>query len=62
MGKLATINRIIWDSGWHGGNRAKALCLSESDQADWIGLGACGLPDSQPHWIRECRADGPLPL
>jgi hypothetical protein len=30
MGKQATINRLIWDKGWHRGNRAKSITPNRS--------------------------------
>ena len=57
MGKLATINRLIWDKGWHGGNRAKTTTPTHLSDEAWIGCGDCGMPDSQNHWIRECPAE-----
>jgi len=57
LSKLATMSRILWDKGWHGGNRAKSTCPMNSEPADWIGCGDCGLPDSQSHWIRECMEE-----
>ena len=57
MGKMATINRLIWDKGWHGGNRAKTMTPTHLSDEAWIGCGDCGMPDSQNHWIRECTAE-----
>jgi hypothetical protein len=57
MGKMATVNRLIWDRGWHGGNRAKTICPAETTKEEWISCGECGKPDSQNHWIRECQAE-----
>jgi hypothetical protein len=57
MGKQATINRLIWDKGWHGGNRAKATTPSHLAEDAWVGCGDCGKADSQNHWIRECTAE-----
>jgi hypothetical protein len=57
LGKLATINRLIWDRGWHGGNRAKTEAPAEVSEVEWVGCGDCGAPDSQHHWIRECKAE-----
>jgi len=57
MGKQATINRLIWDKGWQGGNRAKVTTLSHLAEDVWIGCGDCGKTDSQNHWIRECPAE-----
>ena len=57
MGKQATINRLIWDKGWHGGNRAKSVTPSHTTKETWIGCGDCGMTDSQTHWIRECNAE-----
>ena len=57
LSKRASINRLIYDKGWHGGNRAKAKCPSDKEIEEWIGCGDCGLPDSQHHWIRECNHD-----
>jgi len=53
--KLASANRLIWDRGWHGGNRSKTTCPTDQSPEKWIGCGACGLPDSQNHWIRKCQ-------
>ena len=57
MGKLATMNRLLWDRGWHGGNRTKTTCPAGATEEEWISCGDCGQPDSQNHWIRECKAD-----
>jgi hypothetical protein len=57
LGKLATINRLIWDRGWHGGNRSKTKAPAEISEVEWVGCGDCGAPDSQHHWIRECKAE-----
>jgi hypothetical protein len=54
MGKMATVNRLIWDRGWHGGNRAKTICPAGTTEEEWVSCGECGKPDSQNHWIREC--------
>ena len=41
---------MIWDKGWHGGNRAKGGCTAE--EAECV---MCGDPnDSQRHWMVEC--------
>lgn len=50
----ATLNRLLYDKGWHGGNRAKAKCPDQHTQEEWIGCDDCGQPDSQHHWIRDC--------
>ena len=55
LSKRASVNRLIYDKGWHGGNRAKAKCPSDKEREEWIGCGDCGYPDSQNHWIRECN-------
>jgi hypothetical protein len=55
LGKLASANRLIWDRGWHGGNKSKTICPTDQLPEEWIGCGACGLPDSQNHWLRECQ-------
>jgi hypothetical protein len=57
MGKLASSARILWDKGWHGGNRAKSKCPTGQQLEEWIGCGECGQPDSQSHWIRECNVE-----
>jgi len=57
MGRQATINRLIWDKGWHGGNRAKASAHLHLAEDVWIGCGDCGKADSQNHWIRKCSAE-----
>jgi len=35
MGKKATINRLIWDKGWHGGNRAKSITPKHTTEEAW---------------------------
>jgi hypothetical protein len=45
--------RLVYDKGWHGGNRGKAATPSTHTTEEWIACGLCGLPDSQHHWIRE---------
>ena len=52
--KRATIHRLLYDKGHHGGNRAKTTKPAEIEEAVWIGCGLCGEPDSQHHWIRQC--------
>ena len=48
-GELARRVRVIWDKGWHGGNKAKGGCTEE--EAECV---MCGLPDGQRHWMVEC--------
>ena len=52
--KLAYGYRLIYDKGWHGGNRSKAAPPPTHTAEEWMACGLCGLPDSQHHWIREC--------
>jgi hypothetical protein len=47
--------RLIYDKGWHGGNRSKANTPDALTREEWIACGLCGQPDSQHHWIRECQ-------
>ena len=47
-GERARRVRVIWDKGWHGGNRAKGDCEEE----DTKGV-LCGEVDGQRHWIDE---------
>ena len=56
--KRATVHRLIYDKGFHGGNRAKMKQPEDvEEEAIWIGCGLCGQPDSQHHWIRACPHD-----
>ena len=41
-GELARRVRVIWDKGWHGGNKAKGGCTEE--EAECV---MCGLPNGQ---------------
>jgi hypothetical protein len=41
--------RVIWDKGWHGGNRAKGDCDEEETKCV-----LCGEVDGQRHWMVEC--------
>ena len=50
------MGRLIYDKGWHGGNRAKGAKPEEVEQDDWIECEECKQPDSQHHWIRKCDA------
>jgi len=34
---------------------AKTNCPTDHLPEEWTGCGACGLKDSQNHWIRECQ-------
>ena len=52
--KRATIHRLLYDKGHHGGNRAETTKPAEIEEAVWIGCGLCGEPDSQHHYIRQC--------
>ena len=56
---LSTKIRIIYDKGYHGGNRAKntSITLAEREIARTCRL--CQKPDSQDHWLQECDF-GPL--
>ncbi len=47
-------HRLIYDKGWHGGNRKKAAAPDTTTEEEWIACGLYGQPDSQHHWIREC--------
>jgi len=54
LSKRASTHRIVYDKGWHGGNRAKASSSAGDDDT----CGACdhcGEPDLQDHWIRSCQ-------
>ena len=53
--KRASINRLIYNKGWHGGNQSKTKCQIDKDREEGIECGDCWLPDSQHHWIRECN-------
>jgi hypothetical protein len=50
----ASTHRIVYDKGWHGGNRAKSPS-PDGDDGTWGACGLCGEPDSQAHWIRSCQ-------
>ena len=53
--KKAYGHRLIYDKGWHGGNRAKANAPEGQTVEEWTACGLCQKPDSQHHWIRECQ-------
>ena len=42
--------RVILDTGWHGGNRAKGECEVEDTKCV-----LCGEVDGQRHWMVECK-------
>ena len=50
----AYAHRLIYDKGWHGGNRGKAPTPATNTPEEWVACGLCGMKDSQHHWIREC--------
>jgi len=46
MGKKATVNRLLWDLGWHGSDRAKtATPTAGTTEDEWIGCKDCGHVD-----------------
>ena len=51
-GERARRVRVIWDKGWHGGNRAKGDCEEEETKCV-----LCGEVDGQRHWMVECEYD-----
>ena len=51
-GERARRVRVIWDKGWHGGNRAKGDCEEEDTKCV-----LCGEVDGQRHWMVECEYD-----
>ena len=55
----STIIRLIYDKGYHGGNRAKNKSLSTSDREQTRKCCLCQMPESQNHWLHECN-HGPL--
>ena len=57
LSKKASVNRLIYVKGWHGGNGAKVTCPIDKEKEEWIGGGDCGTPDSQNPWIWECNHD-----
>ena len=50
----STKTRIIYDKGFHGGNRAKDERLSDEDREATRACILCGNPDSQDHWLHDC--------
>jgi len=48
-------HRLIYDKGWHGGNRGKTVAPITHTQEDWTAYALCGMKDLQHHWIRECH-------
>ena len=50
----ATKVRIIYDKGFHGGNRAKDDKLSLIDRLQAQACTLCRSPDSQDHWLHSC--------
>ena len=52
--KASMKSRIIFDKGYHGGNRAKNDRLTDSERTATRACVLCGLPDSQDHWLHSC--------
>ena len=50
--QAVTKARIIYDKGFHGGNRAKDKKLSEEDREATRAYILCGKSDSQNHWLQ----------
>ena len=46
--------RIIYDKGYHGGNRAKDSKLSDEERSLARRCILCGQDDSQDHWLHFC--------
>ena len=46
--------RIIYNKGYHGGNRAKDESLSPEEKSKAEQCLLCGQPDSQDHWLHTC--------
>ena len=55
----STIIRLIYDKGYHGGNRAKNKSLSPEDRDQTRRCLLCQKPETQNHWLHECN-HGPL--
>ena len=53
--KKAYGHRLLYDKGWHGGNRSKSKPPATHTEEEWAACGLCNMPDSQHHWIRECE-------
>ena len=51
----STLARIIYNKGFHGGNRAKDEKLTEEEREETRLCLLCGHPDSQDHWLHECK-------
>ena len=45
---MARRGQVIWDKGWHGGNKAEGDCSEEDAKCVM-----CGEVDSQRHWMIE---------
>eukprot|EP01041_Mallomonas_annulata_P042132 gene42132-biopygen6360 len=50
----STFGRLIYDKGWHGGNRKKRIRMPGYKEEDALCV-ICGMADSQYHWICECK-------
>ena len=46
LSKRASMHRLIYDKGWHGGNRRKSAPPTEIEVAQWSSCGHYGAPDS----------------
>ena len=46
--------RIIWDKGYHGGNRSKGAAYTQAQKDCLERCTVCAGVDSANHWIREC--------
>jgi hypothetical protein len=49
-----TKSRIIFNKGYHGGNRAKDDKLTAEERMKVEACLLCGRPDSQDHWLHHC--------
>jgi hypothetical protein len=65
-----SINRILYDLHWHGGNRSKGTNMPEGVRAALRKCNLCGRPDSQDHILNHCtnpimkiiRAEGKMKI
>ena len=56
--RASSIARVIYDEGYHGGNRSEDDKLTQPERLETEKCLLCGLPDSADHWLHKCSFRG----
>ena len=56
--RASSIDRVMHDKGYHGGNRGKDNKLTPDKCYKTEKFLLCGLPDSADHWLHKCSFRG----